>query len=318
MATTPLIAVTDASGLLGGAVARALLNDSPQRFRLRALVRLAHAHAPAARALAAAGAQVVAVDHDDATSLLRGFAGASGVFAVTDFWEHGSPERELSQARAMSTAARLADAGHVIWSTQEDSRRWIALSDDRLPTLLQRYKVPSFDAKGEADVFFAGSGIPTTFVRSALAWEQLLVFGLGPRRGEDGALRLALPIGQRTVAGIALADIGTCVRELFAHGAPASTRTVGLAAAHLTGAELAAAYRRALGESVQFEAVPFDSWRALGLPGAEELGNMFQFMHDFSAMYCAHRPVEAARRLHPALQTLDAWLATHRSQIPSV
>lgn len=318
MATTPLIAVTDASGLLGGAVARALLNDSQQRFRLRALVRLAHANAPAARALAAAGAEVVAVDHDDATSLLRGFAGATGAFAVTDFWEHGSPERELSQARAMATAARLADLDHVIWSTQEDSRAWMAPGDERMPTLMQRYKVPPFDAKGEADVFFGASGIPVTYFRAALSWEQLLGFGMGPRRAEDGSLRLAMPLGGRPLPAIALADIGKIVLRLFGEGAPTRERTVGVAAAHQTGEEMAAAFRGALGESVMYDAVPFDSWRALGIPGAEELGNMFQFMHDFSAMYCAHRPVETARRLHPALQTLDAWLATHRSQIPSV
>jgi uncharacterized protein YbjT (DUF2867 family) len=318
MPTPLLIAVADATGLLGGAVARAIANDPQHRFRLRALVQPSHANAPAARALAAAGAEVVAVTHDDATELLRGVGGAHGVFAVTDFWDHGSPERELSQARAMSTAARLADVEHVIWSTQEDSRCWLPLGDARMPTLLQRYKVPSFDAKGEADLFFAASGIPTTFLRSALAWEQLLGFGLGPRRGEDGALRLALPIGQRPVAGIALADVGACVRQLFVQGPPEATRMVGIAGEHLTGAEMAAFYRRALGESVLFEAVPFDSWRALGLPGAEELGNMFQFMHDFSAIVNAQRPVASTRQLHPELLSFGQWLTIHRSHIPSV
>lgn len=318
MSTTPLIAVADATGLLGGTVARAIANDPQHRFRLRALVQPSHAHAHAARALATAGAEVVAVSHDDATEMLRGFGGAHGAFAVTDFWEHGSPERELSQARAMSTAARLADVAHVIWSTQEDSRCWLPPGDARMPTLLQRYKVPSFDAKGEADLFFAASGVPTTFVRSALAWEQLLGFGLGPRRGEDGSLRLTLPIGHRPVPGIALADIGACVRQLFVQGPPAATRMVGLAAEHLTGEEMAAVYRRALGEPVHFEAVPFDRWRALGLPGAEELGNMFQFLHDYSAIVTAQRPVAATRQLHPELLSFGQWLTIHRSRIPSV
>jgi len=318
MATPPLIAVADATGLLGGAVARAITNDPQHHFRLRALVPPSHANAHAARALAAAGAEVVAVSHDDATELLRGFGGAHGAFAVTDFWDHGSPERELSQARAMSTAARLADVEHVVWSTQEDTRCWMPLGDPRMPTLLQRYKVPSFDAKGEADIFFAASGVPTTYLRSALAWEQLLGFGLGPRRGEDGALHLALPIGTRTVPGIALADIGACVRQLFVQGPPPVPRMVGIAAEHLTGSEMARDFRLALGESVRFEAVPFDTWRALGLPGAEELGNMFQFLHDFSEVVTAQRPVRGTRQLHPRLLSFPQWLAIHRSHIPSV
>lgn len=316
MVSTPLIAVADATSVLGGAVARAIVSDPQRRFLLRALVR--SRLTPQAQALAKAGAEVVEVELDDATSTLRGFRGAHAAFAVTDFWVHGSPERELSQARAMATAARLADLAHVIWSTHEDSRAWMAPGDERMPTLMQRYKVPPFDAKGEADVFFGASGVPVTYFRPALAWEQLLGFGMGPRRAEDGSLRLALPLGGRPLPGIALDDIGWIVLRLLSEGAPTAARTVGVAAAHHTGEELAAAFRRALGESVQFDAVPFDSWRASGIPGAEELGNMFQFMHDFSAMYCAHRPVEAARRLHPALQTLDAWLTTHRSQIPSV
>ncbi|MFP5353626.1 MAG: NmrA family NAD(P)-binding protein [Gemmatimonadota bacterium] len=316
MTAIPLIAVADATGVVGGAVARAILKDPLRRYRLRALVR--SSHSPQGEALANAGAEVVEVELDDATSTLRGLRGAHAAFAVTDFWAHGSPERELSQARAMATAARLADLGHVIWCTHEDSRTWMAPGDERMPTLMQRYKVPPFDAKGEADVFFGASGVPVTYFRPALAWEQLLGFGMGPRRAEDGSLRLALPLGGRPIPGIALDDIGWIVLRLLGDAAPTAARTVGVAAAHHTGEELAAAFRRALGESVMYDAVPFGSWRASGIPAAEELGNMFQFMHDFSAMYCAHRPVEAARELHPAVQSLDAWLTVHRSRIPSV
>lgn len=316
MSTRPLIAVADATGLLGGAVARAILNDPQHRLRLRALVR--HPGSPHAQALANAGAEVVGVELDDSNSVLRAYRGAHGAFAVTDFWEHGSPERELSQARAMATAARLADVEHVIWSTQEDSRAFMSLDDARMPTLLQRYKVPSFDAKGEADAIFAAAGLPITFLRTALAWEQLLGFGMGPRRAEDGSLRLALPIGDRALPGIALADIGECVLRLFAERAPAESRTIGIAGAHLTGPEMSAAFRRVLGESVIFEAVSCRSWRSLGIPGADEIGNMFQFIHDFNAIYAGHRPVEATRALHPGLESFEHWLSTHRAYIPTL
>ncbi len=186
MDTRPLIAVADATGLLGGSVTRAILNDPQQRYRVRALIR--DARSQDAIALALRGAEVAEADLDDSNSVLQAVRGALGFFAVTDFWQHGSPERELSQARAMSTAAHLADVEHVIWSTQEDSRRWLALSDTRMPTLLQRYKVPSFDAKGEADAFFAASGVPVTLLRTGFVWEQLIALGMGPRRaGDDDA-----------------------------------------------------------------------------------------------------------------------------------
>ena len=54
----------------------------------------------------------------------------------------------------MARAAKAAGLQHVIWSTLEDTRKWVPLSDDRMPTLGGKYKVPHFDAKGEADAVF--------------------------------------------------------------------------------------------------------------------------------------------------------------------
>lgn len=316
MDTRPLIAVADATGLLGGSVTRAILNDPQQRYRVRALLR--NARSQEAIALALRGAEVAEVELDDANSVLQGIRGALGFFAVTDFWQLGSPERELSQARAMSTAAHLADVEHVIWSTQEDSRRWLALSDPRMPTLLQRYKVPAFDAKGEADAFFAASGVPVTLLRTGFVWEQLIALGMGPRRDGDHALRLALPLGDAPIPSIALADVGAGVRELFSAGTPPAVQTVGIAAEYLRGEEMAAAFARALGEEVLYEPVPLATWRASGLPGAETVANMFQFVQEFERIYAANRPIDATRRLYPSLQSFDQWLISHRAQIPSV
>ena len=73
---------------------------------------------------------------------------------------------------------------------------------------------------------------------------------------------------------------------------------------------------RALGREVHYNAVPFDIFRGLGFPGAEDLGNMFQFNHDFSAEFCAARNLKFSRSLHPGLQTFDTWLAANATRIP--
>src|SRR4029453_19451956 len=86
-----------------------------------------------ARALAAQGAEVVAGDPPEPASLDRAFAGATGVFCITNFWEHFSAEKEIAQARNMAQAAARADVRHVIWSTLEDTRLRVPLSDDRVP-----------------------------------------------------------------------------------------------------------------------------------------------------------------------------------------
>ena len=54
----------------------------------------------------------------------------------------------------MADAAKQAGLQHVIWSTLEDTRRWVPLDDDRMPTLQGKYKVPHFDGKGQADRLF--------------------------------------------------------------------------------------------------------------------------------------------------------------------
>jgi uncharacterized protein YbjT (DUF2867 family) len=135
------------------------------------------------------GAEVLQGDLDDLPSLKRAFAGAHGVFGVTNFWEHFSPEREFAQAGNIARAAQDVGAGHVIWSTLEDTRERVPLSDARMPTHHDRYKVPHFDAKGEADALF--QGVPTTFLRTTFFWDNLIHFGMGPKRGADGRLTLS-------------------------------------------------------------------------------------------------------------------------------
>ena len=62
--------------------------------------------------------------------------------------------------------------------------------------------------------------------------------------------------------------------------------------------------------------MPFDVFRGLGFPGADDLGNMFQFNHDFSDEFCRARSIDFTRSINPRLQRFDAWLAEHAQQIP--
>jgi uncharacterized protein YbjT (DUF2867 family) len=314
MTARKIIAVVGATGAQGGGLVRSILADPAGPFAVRAITR--DTGSAAARTLADAGAEVVAADIDDAASLRRAFAGAHGAYCVTFFWAHMSPEKEIAEARAMAGAARDAGVQHVIWSTLEDSRRWIPLDDDRMPTLMGRYKVPHFDAKAEGDQVFRDSGVPTTFLLTSFYWDNLIHFGMGPKRGADGKLSFVLPMGDRKLPGIAVEDIGRCAHGIFRRGAELTGRTVGIAGQHLTGAEMAAMLSEALGEEVRHDPVPPAVFRGFGFPGADDLGNMFQFNHDFSDEFCAARSVEFSRSLNPALQTFDSWLKANAKRIP--
>ena len=313
MSDRKLITVFGATGAQGGGLARSILADPDGPFAVRAVTR--DTASPAAKALAKAGAEVVAADVDDAAAVARALDGAYGAYFVTFFWAHFSPLKELAEARIMAQAARNARLKHAIWSTLEDTRRRVPLSDDRMPTLMENYKVPHFDAKGEADQFFRDAGVPTTFLLTSFYWDNLIHFGMNPQRGADGTLGFVLPMGDRRLSGIAAEDIGRCAHGVFRRGGDFIGRTVGIAGEHLTGAEMAAALSRALGEKVNHVDVSFEAYRGFGFPGAEDLGNMFQFKHDFNAEFCGARSVELSRELNPELQSFAAWLAKNAARI---
>ena len=314
MSDRKLITVFGATGAQGGGLARSILADPDGPFAVRAVTR--DTASPAAKALAKAGAEVVAADVDDAAAVARALDGAYGAYFVTFFWANFSPPRELAEARIMAQAARNARLKHAIWSTLEDTRRRVPLSDNRMPTLMENYKVPHFDAKGEADQFFRDAGVPTTFLLTSFYWDNLINFGMNPKRGADGTLGFVLPMGDRRLSGIAAEDIGRCAHGVFRRGGDFIGRTVGIAGEHLTGAEMAAALSRALGEKVNHVDVSFEAYRGFGFPGAEDLGNMFQFKHDFNAEFCGARSVELSRELNPELQSFAAWLAKNAARIP--
>jgi hypothetical protein len=79
---------------------------------------------------------------------------------------------------------------------------------------------------------------------------------------------------------------------------------------------MAAALSRALGREIVYNAVTPEAYRAFGFPGADDLGNMFQYKRDFEAEYCAFRDLGTSRALHPGLKTFDQWLAIHKDRIP--
>src|SRR5690554_4560001 len=127
MADKKIIAVLGATGAQGGGLCQAILADSSGGFACRAITR--DPSKDKAKALQAQGAEVVQADLDDVESLKKAFAGAHGVFVVTNFWEHFSGEKEKQQARNAADAARAAGVKHVVWSTLEDTRRLLSADD---------------------------------------------------------------------------------------------------------------------------------------------------------------------------------------------
>jgi uncharacterized protein YbjT (DUF2867 family) len=308
-----VLVVVGATGGQGGGIARTALADG--RYHVRAVTR--KPESDKAQALRAAGAEIVAADLDDVESLVRAFSGAQRAFFVTNYWELYSPERELQQAQNLAEAARRAGLQHVVWSTLEDTRTQIRLDDEeRYPTLMGKYKVPHFDAKGEADRYFSERGVPTTFLRASFYFDNFVYFGSGPKRAADGVLELILPMGDKVMPGVAAEDIGGVAYGILLRGPEMIGQTVGVAGEHLTGKQYAEKMGKALGEEVRYAPVTPAQFRAFGFPGADDLGNMFQYYQDFERELSVVRSVERSRQLYPKLQSFDQWLEKYASQMP--
>jgi uncharacterized protein YbjT (DUF2867 family) len=314
MSDEKIIAVIGATGAQGGGLCEAILNDSQGGFRCRAITR--DPGKDKAKALASRGAEVVAADLDDVESLERAFAGAHGAFCVTNFWEHFSAAKELQQGKNLAAAARAARVEHVVWSTLEDTRALMSPDDARMPMLQEKYRVPHFDAKAEADAAFDPPS--TTYLVTSFYWDNLYAFGLAPRKGEDGSYSWAFPMGDKRVAGIAAEDIGQIAYGIFKAGTAYRGKRVGIASEFLTIEQMGAQLSKALGVGpIAYHPVSADAYRGFGFPGADEMGNMLQVYRDFEAEVVGARDAQLSRRLHPGLLTFEQFLAKHKDKIPT-
>jgi uncharacterized protein YbjT (DUF2867 family) len=314
MAAKKIIAIVGATGAQGGGLAKAILSDKNSEFSVRALTR--DAQSEKAKALATMGAEIVEGDIDNEESLRKLLQGAYGAFFVTFFWAHFSAERETAEAKRLADAAKEAGVQHVIWSTLEDTRNYVPLNDDSMPTLHGKYKVPHFDGKGEGDKFFTEAGVPTTFLRASFYWDNFIYFGSGPKKGPDGKLYLTIPLDDKKMAGIASEDIGKAAYGIFKAGKEMIGKTVGVAGEHLTGKEMAASLSKAIGQEVIFNNVTPETFRGFGFPGADDLGNMFQFYRDFDDVCNTVRDVNNSKKLNPELKSFDEWLESNATKIP--
>lgn len=314
MATKKIIVIFGATGAQGGGLARAILHDSNSEFAVRAITR--DPSSDKAKELLRLGAEVVAADIDDPESMKRALEGAYGAYCVTFYWAHLSPEKELAEAKSMAEAAKAAGLKHVIWSTLEDIRKWVPLDDNRMPTLMGKYKVPHFDAKGEANSFFTEAGVPTTFLLPSFYWENLIYFGSGPKRGADGKLAITFPMGDKKLSGIASEDIGKCAYGIFKKGLTMVGKTIGIAGDEPTCQQMAEKLTKALGQEVVYNEVTPEVYRSFGFPGADDLGNMFQFYRDFEEVCTKTRDIKFSKQLNPSIQSFDQWLAENAQRIP--
>ena len=316
MSSPKIIAVIGATGSQGGGLAHAILNDPTHEFACRAISR--KPGADPARVLMIEGAELVQADLDDVEkSDALHSRGAYGAFCVTNFWEHFSAEKELAQARNLADAARAAGVRHVVWSTLEDTRKYMDPSDTRMPMLQERFRVPHFDAKAEANEFlqrFASD----VHAHVILLGQPLRVRAWPEKRADDGRPTVGrFPWVTNPWLALRLRTLGRW-RLAFSRRAIVFSARISVLRQNLSPSRRWVRASRAALDCgpIVYNDVSADAYRAFGFPGADELGNMFQVYRDFAEPFNASRDPKLARELNPEMLSYKAFLEKYKARIP--
>jgi len=237
MTDTRLVLVTGATGKQGGAVARHLAGKG---FKIRAMTR--KADSDAARALAAAGAEVVKGDLDDAASLEAALTGAWGAFAVQNTWEAGV-EGEEEQGKRFATLARKVGVQHFVYSSVGSAHRQTG--------------IPHFENKWRIEETIRGLGFPSrVIIRPVFFMENLTTpwFLNGDK--------LCAAMDPKTVLQmIAVDDIGKYGARAFTDASALSGREIDLAGDAVSMPEAVKILSGGLGRTLEFVRVPIEEVR---------------------------------------------------------
>jgi uncharacterized protein YbjT (DUF2867 family) len=275
-----LILVTGATGNQGSAIARHLLQRG--NFKVRALVR--DPNKPASLALEQAGAELVVGDLNDRASLDRALQGAYGVFSLQIFQD--GLDTEIRQGKAVADAASSAGIQHFVYSSVGSAER--------------NTGVPHFDSKFQVEEYIRASELPYTILRPVFFFYN---YNMMRPMVETGTL--FQPLSPETkLQQLSEEDYGEMVAEVFDRPADFMNREIEVASVEMTMPEIAAAFSRVLGKTVQYQQIPFEAFeQQIG----EELTIMYRWFENVG--YAAD--LAQLKRDFPAQTDFESYLRDH-------
>ena len=232
MAQKLTVVVTGSTGKQGGAVARGLLERGHQ---VRAITR--DVNSSQAKALANAGASLVAASLDDTAAIKKALEGATSLFSVT--LPYGGTAAETREGIAAADAAKAAGA-HLVFTS---------VASANLQT-----GVPHFDSKYEVEKHIAKIGVRATILAPASFMENLYFI---KDQLAKGIYAVPLP-PTRVLPQVAVADIGAVAVRVLEDAGRFTGKRFDLAGDELNGNESVAIMSRVVGRPFTYFQVPLD------------------------------------------------------------
>jgi uncharacterized protein YbjT (DUF2867 family) len=300
MAAKNLISVIGGTGLQGGGVVNALLEQGD--FKVRVATR--NPASAAARALAARGVEVVRADLLDPKSVSGAFEGAYGAFLVTNSWDPGQGEHESDIGTAAVKAARDVGVEHFVWSTLPDVEK---LSGGQL-------EVPHFSDKAKVDEVVRRAGFARhSFVQAPFYFQNFLGV-MAPQTLPSGGRGWAVPMdpGKRVIHAGDITALGKAVAAAFgARGRLPDGSVLAVCGGVYSWNDFVSTLRR-FGHEVSVVRVPAETYDA-SFPGARDVREMFQYFERYTYFGPqAETHIAAAKALVPGGFTSFAdWAAVH-------
>ncbi|MEV5892241.1 NmrA/HSCARG family protein [Nonomuraea fuscirosea] len=279
------IVVVGATGLQGRAVTAQLLADG---WRVRAVTR--DPDAPAARALARAGAELARAEMDDPASLVTVAEGAHGLFSVQPtVGSPGTPagfsaEDEVRWGRNVADAAHAAGVRHLVYASLAGAGRH---DTEKLPgNVISKWRIEQHITR---------LGLPATFLRPVSFMENYT--GAYHLHDNTVATAFAADVPQQIMA---VDDVGVFAALAFGQPGEWIGRAVDLAGDELTPRRIAAALSEAVGRPLPYVEIPIETIARIG----EEFAYAYTWLNERG--YRAD--VAFTRALHPGLMDLRTWL----------
>lgn len=297
----PLCLVFGATGQQGGNVIRSLL-ASKKDWRIRAVTR--NPGSASAQWLKEAGVEVVKGDQDNLDQKL--FHDVTHCYLVTNYWAHLDTERERKQLEAAAKAIRKCKTLELtVYSTLEDYTKNKKVSG--MPDI-GKYKVPHFDVKGQCDKLFDAK--KTCFVRAAFYLENW-ASTFGPNKNEDGSFTVCMPMKDKKLPMVSVADIGSAVATAFNNPTKYAGKYVGLSTCILTGDEIAATMEKAFGKKFNYYPIAAAEYAKFPFPGAADVANMFDAHALDNEQFIIQR-TENSPLPKPTADTFHNWLVANK------
>ncbi|XP_021379319.1 nmrA-like family domain-containing protein 1 isoform X3 [Mizuhopecten yessoensis] len=307
------VVVFGATGLLGGSVARALLND-PFKFRVRCVTR--KKNSDKARELAELGtygAVIVNANLDDTKSLEKALANADAMFLTTHFWEEKNKQKEIVQGLNAIDAAVSCGVSHIIFNGSENVKKLIGRDCNHLDSKfsIEEYIREVGRAPTSPDDEDKTLGLNYTILRLPFWYENFYTV-FKPYKLKYGVYALALPLEDGALDCMAVEDVGECVYDILCKPRLYYGKTLGLCADRLSLANVVDIFNKHF-DTMKFKdpKMKIRDYENFKFSGAKDLAAMFEFYKDGTCV----RDIKLTKKLNSRIKSFDKWMDENKDYV---